>query len=143
MTDQRIGVGVGVFVLHEDKLLIGRRKNITGSGTWALTGGKLEFGETWQECAKRETLEETNLGIDNVSLLGVLNVIRPEINYHFVIFFVKGHVLPDQTLENKEPEKCHEWKWTSFEELPSLDPLFFPLKQYLDEIGTNPFTSQP
>jgi hypothetical protein len=26
------GVGAGVFVLHEDKLLIGRRKNVTGEG---------------------------------------------------------------------------------------------------------------
>lgn len=54
-------VGVGVVVIHGKKILLGKRKNSHGEGEWAFPGGHLEFGESVQECAKRELLEETGL----------------------------------------------------------------------------------
>lgn len=91
-------VGVGVFVLHKTdtavthdfngsgslppsaktfKFLMGKRLGSLGTGTWALAGGHLEFGESFEECAAREVLEETGLEIENVQFLtavgGVIN----------------------------------------------------------------------
>ena len=68
-----------------------------------------------------------------------MNAIRPEINYHFVIFFVRGTAKNPEEMQNLEPDKCHEWKWVTFSELQSLEPKFFPLQQYLEEINVNPF----
>ncbi len=40
-------------------------------GKWGLPGGLMEMGESTVEAAKREVLEETNLTVDNLELLGV------------------------------------------------------------------------
>lgn len=41
------------------------------SGNWSLPGGVMEIGETLEECAVRETKEETGLDIEITGLLGI------------------------------------------------------------------------
>ena len=64
--DQRPKVGVGVFVLKDGKILMGKRKGAHGEGSWSLPGGHLEFNESWDMCAVRETMEETGVTIKNI-----------------------------------------------------------------------------
>ena len=59
MSQPRIGVGVLIF--RDGKLLLGKRKGSHGAGHWSAPGGHLEFGETPQQCAARETQEECGL----------------------------------------------------------------------------------
>ncbi len=50
-------------IIEEGRLLIARRMDGEGTvGLWELPGGKVEPGETPEECLKRELLEE--LGIE-------------------------------------------------------------------------------
>ncbi len=60
-------VGVGVLVRKGSHVLVGKRLNSAGSGTWALPGGRVEFGESPLLTGVRELLEET--GIDVTSLV--------------------------------------------------------------------------
>ena len=54
--DKRPLVGIAVIVIKEDRVLLDKRKNSHGSGTWAFPGGHLEFKESIEDCAIREVL---------------------------------------------------------------------------------------
>ncbi|MCM8525305.1 MAG: (deoxy)nucleoside triphosphate pyrophosphohydrolase [Lentisphaeraceae bacterium] len=57
----RIEVTAGI-ISREGKILIAQRPETKYKGLWEFPGGKIESGETPQECLKRELSEE--LGID-------------------------------------------------------------------------------
>ena len=52
---EKPGVGVGVIVVKDGKLLLGKRKT-HGKNTWSVPGGWLSFSESWEDCAVRECL---------------------------------------------------------------------------------------
>ena len=54
--------GVAVILLHDDELLLGRRR----SGGWCIPCGHVEWDETIKEAARREIHEETGLDVLSV-----------------------------------------------------------------------------
>lgn len=68
------------------------RKGSHGAGTFALPGGHLEFLESIEACAIRETLEETGLKILNPRVEWVENSIWGQGNdqKHYVTIFVRA-----------------------------------------------------
>lgn len=138
-------VGVGVFVRHQGKILLGRRRGAHGEGTWALPGGHLEFKETLDACARREVAEETNLAVENVHVGALTNDIFEDEDRHYVtIFMVCDYAGGDLTI--LEPEKCEEWRWCRWDEIPR--PVFLPLANLMQtefspfapSVGFNPRT---
>lgn len=130
MTDQ-VRVGVGAFVLSSSStssssaqnptFLIGRRLGSHGAGSYALPGGHLEFGETPEECAAREVLEETGLEVKNVRFLTATNDFLEKEGKHYVTLFV----VCERADERAEPrvmevDKCEGWEWSEWEELVRL-----------------------
>jgi 8-oxo-dGTP diphosphatase len=53
------------------RLLLIRRKNSPFQGQYALPGGFVEYGETVEQAAERELLEEANVLATKLSLIGV------------------------------------------------------------------------
>jgi len=87
------GVGIGVFVTHPDRpgcILLSRRKTSAGAGTWALPGGHLELGESFEQCAAREAREETGLELKEIKVVAVNNAVDTPAKYHYVVFFLRG-----------------------------------------------------
>lgn len=63
------------YVLHEDQVLMVHRVKKTQDmhqGKWNGLGGKLEAGETPEECAVREIREESGLTVSDLALKGIL-----------------------------------------------------------------------
>ncbi len=72
MDDARIPiVGVGAAVWKDGRVLMIRRANEPGAGRWSIPGGKLEFGETMAQAARREVAEETAVVCETIALVGV------------------------------------------------------------------------
>ena len=118
-------VGVGVLVLRDGLVLLGERAGSHGAGTWALPGGHLEFGESVEDCARRELFEETGLILTEIKPGPYTNDVMPEEGKHYVTIFVQGQAEDGQP-ELLEPEKCKGWAWFAWSAMPIN--LFQPLK---------------
>ncbi|KKQ98201.1 MAG: hypothetical protein UT24_C0014G0015 [Candidatus Woesebacteria bacterium GW2011_GWB1_39_12] len=128
-------VGVGTIIKSKDKVLLLKRKNAHGDGTWAFIGGHLEFNESPEECARREVLEEINIRIKNPFAAIFTNDIFPKEKKHYITIFVVADYSGDKIKIN-ETENIERVEWYKWGELPS--PLFIPLKNLLKK-NFNPF----
>ena len=122
MSNNVVRVGVGVLIrdpLHPTKVFAGIRKNSHhGSNTLALPGGHLELFESWEECAIRETAEETGLKLINVRFGHVTNDIMEVEKKHYVTIFMMGECqCTTARPQNLEPHKCQGWESYSWDEL--------------------------
>ena len=116
-------VGVGVFLIRDNKILLGKRKGSHGAGEWSLPGGHLEVGESFLECCTREVQEETGIQIDKINPLFFTNDIFENDDKHYVTLFFAASVSKETQAQNMEPDKCEGWEWFDPDvELPS--PLF-------------------
>ena len=117
MDTLRPKVAVNVFVIKNDQVLLGKRKNAAGEGDWGLPGGHVEWMERLTVAAKRELEEETGLKAKKLSFLHAVNDPNAEDNSHYLhVCFVADEYEGEPKL--MEPHKCHEWKWFSLDMLP-------------------------
>jgi len=86
--DKKPKVGVGVIVIKDNKVLLGKRKGSHGEGSWCFPGGHLEFNESLENCAKRETLEETGIEIKNIRFETITNEIFKDEGTHYITIFM-------------------------------------------------------
>ena len=121
-------VGIAVAVIRDNRVLLGKRKNAHGSGTWAFPGGHLEFNESIEACARREVLEETGIRIKNLRYGPYTNDIFADENKHYVTLFVTADY-DSGTPMVKEPHKCEKWGW--FQWPPNVQPCFLSIKNLL------------
>ena len=70
-----------------------KHTSLTLIGTWALPGGHLEFGETFETCAEREALEETGLNITNFQYLTTINDVMEDEGKHYVTIIMGSYAI--------------------------------------------------
>jgi 8-oxo-dGTP diphosphatase len=128
-------VGLGVYILKDRKVLLGKRKSPHGKGFWSAPGGHLEYGEALEDCAMRETMEEAGIGIKNIRFVGLTNDIHENENKHYITIAMLADYDSGE-LRIMEPEKLKRWEWFSWNDLPS--PLFLPMQNLLKQ-KPNPF----
>ena len=130
------------MILKNNKVLLGKRHNepekasslLHGEGTWTMPGGKLDFGESFEQASYRETLEETGVKIDKekLELISVTNDIVEDAH-----FITAGFLCRDFEGEPdiKEPNEIIKWEWFELDNLPS--PIFFPSEKILKNYFAN------
>ena len=108
-------------MIKDGKILLVRRHNLSRS--WGIPGGVQELGETIQETARREILEEVGLDLQVGSLIGVYS--GPRWNIHLdnggliqqmTLVFPDGKGAVDE-IRIQESEVA-EWSFFAPEEIP-------------------------
>lgn len=74
----------GCVPVWEDKILLCKRAIEPQFGKWTLPAGFMENGETVQQAAARETMEEALAKVDNIQLFGMFDI--PHVNQVYVMF---------------------------------------------------------
>ena len=132
--DQRPKVGIGVVIFKDGKILLGKRiiANGDGENEYACPGGHLEFMESFENCAKRETKEEAGIEIENVRFLSLYNLKKYDAK-HYVNIGLQADWKSGEP-QNLEPDKCEGWNWYELNNLPS--PLYGTMPQYVEALLT-------
>ncbi len=90
-------VGVGAVVFHNDAVLLVQRGNPPCSHEWAIPGGKVRLGETLQQAAEREILEETGIRISAGEPIYAFDLIETgangDVQWHYAIIDLQGEYL--------------------------------------------------
>lgn len=131
--EERPVVGVQIAVQKGGSVLLGRRKNCFGEGTWGLPGGHLEFGESFEQAARRELREET--GLEALKLITVGSENTPYEATHYVQIHVR--VLEYRgTPEILEPLRCDGLEFFPLARLP--ENLFPPSAAFIRRLAGSP-----
>ena len=90
-----------VLVRRGDEVLLIHKKTGLGEGKVNGPGGKLEAGERWEECARREVMEELSLSLGELWWCGELRFLMsdyPDIHCH--AFITHEHIgIPTESRE--------------------------------------------
>ncbi len=125
---QRPQVGVGVIVRNGDRILLMKRQNSHGDGTWSMPGGHLEYGESPEECAIREVEEEAGVQITAPTFRTITNDIFEHEGKHYVTIWMEGRYVSGEARVNSAREMS-EVGWFPWNALPT--PHFLPLENLL------------
>ncbi len=121
-------VTVNALIIHEGKILLGKRGSVKGKkmsefGLWGLIGGYLGRDETLIQALKREALEESGCEIDNLTLFRVNDSpYRPKEDRQNVDIIFIAHLVR-QT--QKVDEEVTELVWFPLDKLPPPEKIAF------------------
>ena len=120
-------VGVGVVFVRNGQVFLAKRRSLLGEGSWGSAGGHLEFGESLEECARREAREELGVEVGDLRFLCVSNIIA--YGRHYVDVEFLGEI-EKQEPRLMEPETFDGSGWFPLEAPP--EPLFQAMRYAID-----------
>jgi ADP-ribose pyrophosphatase YjhB (NUDIX family) len=106
-----ITLGVRVMMIREKQALLVRHTYMEG---WFLPGGGVKRGETLDHAARRETREETEATLNNLSLVGAFTNFKEWKNDHTILF-----LSTDFTVSGEHDQEIAEVRFFPLEALPA------------------------
>lgn len=111
-------VAVGAIVRRGDEVLLVLRGNPPNENQWAIPGGRLLLGETLQQGAEREILEETGIHIKAGEVVFTFEHIERdrhgEVQFHYVVLDVAAEYLSG---EPHAGDDAREARWIPLSQL--------------------------
>jgi mutator protein MutT len=125
-------------VIQKDGTILLVKKTRPGTFYWDLPGGRLEYGETSEQAAKREVMEETGIDVIVGELLGVWQYFSV-VNKHQVVcitYLCDGDATAVDVTRNEAIESIEDFAWVKVEDIasgsyPTLDPSLLVLLRKL------------
>lgn len=126
---KQVGVGLGVLVTKGNQLLLVKRSRVHGAGCWCTPGGFLDFGEEFEEGARREVMEEVGVEVGEFKILGLTNDRFEDQKRHSITIWLEAPYKSGEP-HPKAQEELDEVAWFDRDSLPQ--PLYFSLRQYME-----------
>lgn len=118
---EKIGIRPATIVIKDEKVLLVSSK-YKDEEFYLFPGGGMEFGETIEEAAVRETFEETGVKVKIKDLFHVNEYIYSEDwNKRSVSMFFIADVVEILEPTTDDEEKIKEVKWIKLSELDNYD----------------------
>ncbi len=116
------------IIQKDEQVLLGLKKRGFGAGRWNGFGGKVHDGETIEEAAKRELLEEAGIVVEDLEKVGIL-----DFSWHGKPEILEVHIFKARDFKG-EPAESEEMKpqWFAVSQIPfdkmwPDDKYWFPL----------------
>ena len=113
-------VGIGCIVVRDGQLLLVRNHR----GLWSTPGGHLDFGESPEACAARETMEETGVSVTDIEFVAITNDVLADAGKHYVTIWMRGEAGPAEARVGDGAEIA-ELGWFAPDALPTPLHLYF------------------
>ncbi|MGE5256299.1 MAG: NUDIX hydrolase [Hyphomicrobiales bacterium] len=119
---ERPRVAVGAIVFKDEAVLLVQRGQPPAEGSWAIPGGSVRIGETLQQAAEREILEETGVVIRAAEPVYTFDVIERDeqdrVRFHYVIVDVAAQHVRGAP---RPASDAADARWVSAAELSQLN----------------------
>lgn len=111
------GLGTGLAILRDRKLLLYKRLKAPEAGFWSIVGGKVDHMEPAANAAIREAEEESGLSIGHIDYLCAIEVLVEADRQHWIsLIYVTKDFSGEASLV--EPDKLSDFGWFGRNELP-------------------------
>lgn len=118
---------VAVVVKRDDEFLMIKRGKEPRKGTWTVPGGSIELGETLNEAAEREVMEESRLKVKALGAFTAIDAIyrdtEGKLEFHYVIIYMEAEYLGGEPAAGDD---ATEVRWVSRKEIkegfPNAEP---------------------
>ncbi len=131
----------GVLIINDNRQVMLQLR--ADNHFWGIPGGAMELGETLEETARREVLEETGIIINNPKFFSLFS----GENQHFlypnkdeVYYVIAVYIVTDYSGEiSPNPEESEDVKFFDVENLPqNINPTDRPvIKEFLDKFSAD------
>ncbi len=110
----------GCIVERDGRVLITKRNTSYMRGKWCVPGGHIDIGESAENCARRETKEETGLDVKDLKFFNYYDEFFPDNKFHAVVLIFSASAVGKEKMN----EEVSEMRWISEKELNDFDFLF-------------------
>lgn len=119
-------VGVGAVIIYQNRVLLVKRAKLPYEGLWTIPGGKVNWGETLQQAAEREVLEETGVIVKAKNPIFAFDLINTEssdvgkaqveISYHYIVIDLEAEYLSG---EPRAESDARDAAWFECSDIPN------------------------
>lgn len=128
-------VGIALVVLHNNKILLGRRLKQPMLKSWQLPGGWLHYAESPDQAVVRKIHQFPGMLCNGAKFITYTNNLFSA-GQHSISLYFQMDCLNAVDFDLTQNKHCSDWLWADWYDLP--EPLFLPLKLF-KESGYEPF----
>lgn len=138
MITSNIVIGSICYVFYRDEVLLLKRANPPYQGLWSPPGGKMELGESPEDCCIREIHEETGILISAPELRAIQTVVDIAVPIHWQLFIYRSTLTEKVPLQTQPDHNEGELRWCKLDTLDTFERAYTDLQHWSAIMSESP-----